>query len=951
MPKQLSSLYQSVDSNCWSDTHLINEYETWQKQFPEELWRLHYDRLYFRTYRKGIPRFVKEMMNGRGMYHLRQWERDQHAYMGTKFLHTDIKSDQIMFRCNTPKTAVVKPDYTLRIVPYSDMYISVLYGNSPETTQIRAKAGQEYEITTNLINMDDTAILIYCASRIQALNDLSACYIHDNDFSKASKLKTLIIGNETSGYQNTFLTTLNMGNNTLLETLNIKNCPNLTGSVNLSACENLINLYAQNTAITSFLLANHGKIKNAYLPATINTLTFKNLKDLTNLNVASYDNLQTFVCQNSIVDALEIIKTTISTLKTVSITGIDWNLENTDLLKKLAKLGGIDENGITIDQSVLTGTIHIPVMRQQEYKDFVGTDDEPGIWTNLTITYDSMIAQFKVSFLNDDSNKTVLDIQYVDKGSCAVDPTTRQDDPIAIPIKQSTIENDFTFKGWDTLLSDKIFADRVINAVYTSTIRNYTVKYNSKGLTLQETVAPYGTYVKYEGDTPVYTAEEAAYKYNLFKGWDQSGYVNGDKTVNAVFDTCEYVDGYFNDKDLKDLSQVELYAMMKMGLEQKVLTLKDSFDFTLGVDFHYNDIEEEELISSTTVFDGTNHIDTGISIMDKDKDFTFAIDFEFDNENATGATLAQCFQGDGSNGFRLWYSQSYKLSWGTDSTNASSSGGREIIVIRHKAGSQKLYVYNSNMSGNAISTATLQAIRIPEIPSTLVFGCAKADDGAYENFAKGKIHWCKLWYSDLGEEQCSDIAAWIHETIPMEVAKFKAYYLSDVASKRANVTFIASNLLGSKKAYSNKSTNTGGWAESTLNTWMNTRITKAISPLWKALIKPVKVSSSTGNKSNTISTSNCRFYVPALYDIDASAGSDPYSSETNATIPYYVDSDSRKKARTSSPDVYESYWTRSPNAQVSNWVYSVSEQGDTYGYSYPGQENGVLLMFSITCEG
>ncbi len=99
------------------------------------------------------------------------------------------------------------------------MYISVLYGNSPGTTQVRAKAGQEYEITTNLTNMDDTAILIYCASRIQALNDLSACYIHDNDFSKASKLKTLIIGNETSGYQNMFLTTLNMGNNTLLRLL------------------------------------------------------------------------------------------------------------------------------------------------------------------------------------------------------------------------------------------------------------------------------------------------------------------------------------------------------------------------------------------------------------------------------------------------------------------------------------------------------------------------------------------------------------------------------------------------------------------------------------------------------------------------------------------------------------------------------------------------------------
>lgn len=67
MPKQLSALYQSVDSNCWSDTHLINEYETWQKQFPESFGGYTYDRLYFRTYRKGIPRFVKEMMKGRGM--------------------------------------------------------------------------------------------------------------------------------------------------------------------------------------------------------------------------------------------------------------------------------------------------------------------------------------------------------------------------------------------------------------------------------------------------------------------------------------------------------------------------------------------------------------------------------------------------------------------------------------------------------------------------------------------------------------------------------------------------------------------------------------------------------------------------------------------------------------------------------------------------------------------
>lgn len=62
-----------------------------------------------------------------------------------------------------------------------------------------------------------------------------------------------------------------------------------------------------------------------------------------------------------------------------------------------------------------------------------------------------------------------------------------------------------------------IFADRTINAVYDSKVREYTVKYVSKGLTLQESTGQYGSYIKYEGDTPTYTAEESAYKYQLIQ--------------------------------------------------------------------------------------------------------------------------------------------------------------------------------------------------------------------------------------------------------------------------------------------------------------------------------------------------------------------------------------------------------------------------------------------------
>lgn len=958
MQPQLRNMYQSVDANCWSDTHLINEYKAWQNQFPEELWRLHYDRLYFRTYRAGTVRFLQEMMNGRGIYHLAQWERDQHAYMGTKFVHTDVKSDQIMFRCNTPKQAVVKPDYTLRIIPYSDMYISVLYGNSANPTQVRAKAGQEYEITTTLTNMDDTAVLIYCASRIQALNDLSACYIHDNDFSKASKLKTLIIGSDKEGYQNSFLTNLNMGNNTLLEELDVQNCPNLTGSINLSACENLLKLNASGTIISSVSFATHGKITHAYLPSTINTLAFRDLQNLTDLVVPSYENLETFICRNSNIDSLSIIKKAINSLRTVTVTGINWNLENTDILKVLAKLSGKDENEFNTEHSILTGTIHVPVIRNKELLEYVGDKSQKGIWTGLEITYDSLITQFKITCVNADEAHTVLDIQYVDIGADGEDPLTRAVNPIKTPTIPSTVENDFTFKHWDAAFT-KVFADRTITAVYEPSVRSYTVQYilkankNATETVLQSSTGIYGSTIEYDGDIPKYTAEESAFKYYLFKEWDKSGLVTGDKKIYTVFDSCTYTDGYFDGKDLENLSEVELYTMMKMNLEKEKTHEADVMNFKLGVDYNYDDVESKEFISETTEFDGTNYIDTNTTIMDIDRDFTFAIDFEFDAGNTSGATLAQCFQSNGSNGFRLWYSSNVNLNWGTKSTNPAGIADRELVVIRHKAGSEQAYVYCSNLTGNEVSTTTLAAIRIPVIPSTLVFGCSKADDGEYEKYAKGKIYWAKLWYSDLGDGECKDIAAWVHETIPMMVAKYKEYYLSDNTTKRSNITFIGKNLLSANCAYGNIS---GGWAKSQLNSWLNTRLPKAIPPLWKSLIKKVNVIANNADKAKTTSTSECYFYIPSVYELDPSVSGDPYSIETDSTIPFMTSDIARRRTKISTPEKYEAYPTRSANVDqnVGTWQWGVDggedNPGKVNGYFYP-QTAGVLIMFSISCEG
>lgn len=162
--------------------------------------------------------------------------------------------------------------------------------------------------------------------------------------------------------------------------------------------------------------------------------------------------------------------------------------------------------------------------------------------------------------------------------------------------------------------------------------------------------------------------------------------LRADKTINAVYDTCEYSQGYFDNKKLADMRPVEIYALIKTGLESTILNDKDSLSIELGHDYSYSDIEEHVLISKKTVFNGTNHIDTELSLFEEDRDFVMTIDFMFDQNNSNNAVLAQCFQTNGMDGFRLWYQDNPKMTWGTASTIASTLGKRELIVLRHVKG-------------------------------------------------------------------------------------------------------------------------------------------------------------------------------------------------------------------------------------------------------------------------
>ena len=953
-PTELKAMYNTLESkNAWHAESFINRADEWQSQFPEELWRVDIERKYIRTYNgsfingKGDAQFLTNMANGKMKYHRRQWERSQEKYMASKYQSSVASGDNSVFRCSVPNgDLAVQPNYRLKLTPYAYMYLNVKYGTQ-NPIQLRAEPNKTYEIPFDGEKAD--IVDVYSSSLIQDFGDLSTCYVATADTSKATKVKRLIFGNDTEGYDNPNFTTLTTGANYLLEELNIENVSGLTQSLNLSALNNLKELYAHGSNIGGVTFADGGKIEIAELPA-INALTMKNLMYLTTFDVVDFSKLTTLTIENCNTIDLLIILNSAPNINRVRIVGVDWSLEDASLLERLYAMKGIDKNGYNADQSVLTGKVHVPVIRQQQLYEY------QNVWSDLEIVADTIIEQFAVTFMNTDGN--VLEVQYVDKGEDAIDPTTRIDNPL-LPTIPSTISHNFTFAGWDGILTG-VFSERTITATYTESLRSYTIKYVSKGVTMQESTGLYGENIPYTGITPTYTAEESGYVYYLFNRWDKSGFIDGEKTVNAIFDKFSYTSTAFDGRDLADFSPVEIYALTKLNESgavniQDIITDKDPYTIVVGNDVNYDDIESELLISEKTYFGGSNHIDTGIQLFDEDKDFVLAIDYEFLSGNTSNSVLAQCFQSNGTNGFKLWYSSANdftgaRLTWGTSSDNVASVNKREIIVIRHKKGDNNLTIYKSNMDGSSVLSAELARNKSTIGTGTLVFGSARADDGIYENHAIGNINWAKVWFADLGDDVCKDLAMWTHESIGLEACGFRKYYLSDNTSKRCTFSLLASHLLGRTKSWNPSNINDGGWASSTLNTSLNSRLYNAMPTQIKALLKQVIVYSNDGIDNTAVphyqevTSSDCYITIPALIEVDSSQTSEPYNSE-GMSISYMSNNTARKRAFDGGD--YNGYWLRSPNIGYTNYVWRVDENGQIQGITNTTTSLGVLIEVSF----
>lgn len=349
----------------------------------------------------GKFKYVDPLINnGNGSYlyaaqgsrkeHRKWWAYNRFLYMDSKYTAGDFLSDYATLRLYTPTNfAGVPPSANFNIVPFADEYVRVKYGSY--TVGQRCTKDELANIIAPEIQFNDTETIVYGASRIKSLGDLSGMYAGTIDVSKATRLSELLIGSSAEGYHNDNLTVLAVGANKMLRKLDIRNCPNLTQAVDLSGCENIEEVYAQGTGITSIVLPPAGILSKLYLPGTVTNLSLKNQPKLLDafFELAGVEKLSTIVCESTpgvnifpIVDrCLSMKNPALSRVRLIDLNATGASL---DTLYKLIGLGGVDEKGNNVTTAVVTGKYHAITAREDQLTAIRAAFPE------LTVTYTNL---------------------------------------------------------------------------------------------------------------------------------------------------------------------------------------------------------------------------------------------------------------------------------------------------------------------------------------------------------------------------------------------------------------------------------------------------------------------------------------------------------------------------------------------------------------------------------
>lgn len=206
----------------------------------------------------------------------------------------------------------------------------------------------------------------------------------------------------------------------------------------------------------------------------------------------------------------------------------------------------IKENESAYDP-IIAGECTTPpeVVTENEMKYvFYSWDDIPTAVTSICKVYAQYDIYWAARFWND---TTLYLTEWIIDGGTVVEPKNYFED-YSNPICESTAQYDYTFSSWDGDFDTEMTEARDFYAVYTNTIRKYSVHfYNEDELLLTIENVPYGSSTSYTGSAPVKTGVDDPDEY-VFKGWlPAPENITGETNCYALFKFTGYLFGKLSD--------------------------------------------------------------------------------------------------------------------------------------------------------------------------------------------------------------------------------------------------------------------------------------------------------------------------------------------------------------------------------------------------------------------
>ena len=462
------------------------------------------------------------------------WLYNRFRYIDSKYIAGDAMTDTITLR---PYAAD-----DISITPYADIYATIAW--DAKITQERCPRNTTVTLECPYESMNDNVVTIYSASQLASIGDVSGLQVGVINISNATRIQNIKVGDSSSTYDNTNLRSLTLGNNVLLQTLDVRNCSGLGNTsleghtqqtVDISGCSIIENVYFSGTNITGLTFPNGGVVKNISLPNTITNLTILNQPSIQTFSMDGddYSNISTLRIENcsSAIPVLDILSE-MSANSRVRIIGFSLAVTSTqdveDFYDYLDTMRGLDENGNNLDNAVVSGRI-------------TGLDTITGAWlAEMQARYPDIVIEYNhitsnLYYFSYDGT-TLLYTEAISDGGDGTYSGT--------PSRPSTAQYNYTFVGWsksmnattaDADAQTDVIADRTIYAAYTAQARTYTVRfYNGTTLLETDTGVPYGGSTTYNGATPV-SPDGSAEDYP-FEGWSpQPTNIQGDTSCYAQF--------------------------------------------------------------------------------------------------------------------------------------------------------------------------------------------------------------------------------------------------------------------------------------------------------------------------------------------------------------------------------------------------------------------------------